>query len=70
MCIRDRVKAGDTAVLIGRDGKEEISVYDVAKQVGTISNEILSRLGSRVVRRTDREEAKGAAPSADMSARD
>ena len=65
-----QVKAGDTAVLIGRDGKEEISVYDVAKQVGTISNEILSRLGSRVVRRTDREEAKGAAPSADMSARD
>lgn len=48
-----QAKAGDTAVLIGRDGKEEISVCDVAKQAGTISNEILSRLGTRPERRTD-----------------
>lgn len=47
------VKAGDRAVLIGRDGKESISVCDMAGRVGTISNEILSCLGARLERMAD-----------------
>lgn len=41
---------GDTAVLIGKSGTEEIRVNDMAAQAGTIPNEILSRLGSRLDR--------------------
>lgn len=39
--------AGDTAVLIGRSGEEVITACDLAAQCGTITNEILSRLGAR-----------------------
>lgn len=41
---------GTEAVLIGRSGKEEITAYDLAEQCGTITNEILSRLGERLDR--------------------
>lgn len=44
------VKNGDIATIIGRDGKEEISAEQVAKNAGTITNELLSRLGSRLER--------------------
>ena len=44
------VQAGDTAVLIGRQGTEEISAYELASSTGTITNEILSRLGERLRR--------------------
>lgn len=44
------VKEGDTAVIIGSCGEEEITVGQVADQCGTISNEILSRLASRLDR--------------------
>lgn len=44
------VTPGDIAVLIGRSGEEEISVYDVAEQAGTITYEILSQLGTRLER--------------------
>lgn len=44
------VQAGDTAVIIGRSGTLEISACDLAQQAGTISNEILSRLGARLER--------------------
>lgn len=44
------VKAGDTAVIIGKSGDEEISACDLAERTGTISNEILSRLGGRLER--------------------
>lgn len=44
------VKAGDVAVLIGKSGEEEISVCDLAKETGTITNEILSRMGARLER--------------------
>lgn len=44
------VKAGDVAVLIGKSGDEEISACDLAKETGTITNEILSRLGTRLER--------------------
>ena len=44
------VKEGDEAVLIGRSGNREITVYDIAENTGTITNEILSRLGCRLDR--------------------
>lgn len=44
------VQPGDTAVLIGRQGDEELSVYEAAEAAGTITNEILSRLGRRLTR--------------------
>lgn len=44
------VLPGDTAVLIGTSGVQEISACDLAEQSGTISNEILSRLGGRLER--------------------
>ena len=43
-----RVCAGDVVTLIGRDGKECIPAEEVARRCGTITNEILSRLGSRL----------------------
>lgn len=44
------VMAGDIAVLIGKSGEEEITAYEIAAKTGTITNEILSRIGERVVR--------------------
>lgn len=44
------VKQGDIAVVIGKSGKSEITVYDIAEQTGTITNEVLSRLGNRLER--------------------
>ena len=46
----DRVRAGDTAVLIGRSGEQELSVCEMAEAAGTITNEILSRMGARLER--------------------
>lgn len=44
------VQSGDIAVIIGTSGEEEITACDIAEQTGTISNEVLSRLGSRLER--------------------
>jgi len=44
----DGVQRGDIATLIGHEGEVEITAEQVAKQCRTITNEILSRLGSRV----------------------
>lgn len=44
------VKAGDIAVLIGKSGNREITAYDLAEGTGTITNELLSRLGGRLER--------------------
>ncbi len=44
------VRAGGTAVLIGSWGTETITACDWAEAAGTISNEILSRLGGRLER--------------------
>ena len=46
----DDVSAGEEAVLIGRDGNEEITAEDIASWAGTISYEILLSVGSRVDR--------------------
>lgn len=42
------ISSGDTAVVIGKSGEEEVSAVDLAAQAGTIPNEILSRLGQRL----------------------
>lgn len=43
-------KQGDIAVIIGISGSEKITACDIAEQANTISNDILSGIGSRVVR--------------------
>ena len=43
-------RAGDIAVVIGRSGEVSISAAELAEEAGTITNEILSRLGSRLNR--------------------
>ncbi|MFQ8983467.1 MAG: alanine racemase C-terminal domain-containing protein [Evtepia sp.] len=44
------VDPGDVAVLLGTSGQETTTAYDLAQQAGTITNEILSRLGPRLER--------------------
>jgi len=46
----EKVSRGDIAVVIGKYGKAEITAYDIATQSGTISAEILGRLGIRLER--------------------
>jgi alanine racemase len=47
---RSGVRAGDEAVLIGRQGREEISVYEIARRLGTIPYEVICNIGKRVTR--------------------
>lgn len=42
------VKVHDRVTLIGKDGEEQITCEDMARQCGTIPNDILSRLGPRL----------------------
>ena len=42
------VAAGDVVTLIGAEGNEELSVPELAGEVGSISNELLSRMGARL----------------------
>ncbi len=44
------VKPGDVATLIGRGGGETVSCEEFAARCGTITNEVLSRLGKRLPR--------------------
>lgn len=44
------IQTGDEVVFIGESGKERIRVEELAEESGSISNEILSRLGSRLRR--------------------
>ncbi|MDL2324878.1 serine racemase VanT catalytic subunit [Ruminococcaceae bacterium OttesenSCG-928-A16] len=44
------VKAGDTATIIGTDGNHTIMAQDIAQWAGSITNEVLARLGERVER--------------------
>lgn len=39
---------GDVVTVIGRDGDEEIRASEVAGEAGTITNELLSRIGTRL----------------------
>jgi len=42
------VRSGDIATVLGRDGAALIRAEDLAEQCGTITNEFLARLGSRL----------------------
>ena len=42
------ISPGDVATVIGRDGGQVIRAEDLAVRCGTITNELLSRLGSRL----------------------
>ncbi len=44
------VKPGDTAVIIGKSGKNEITAEEIARMSGTISYEIFTGVAERVVR--------------------
>lgn len=44
------VEEGEIATLIGRDGEEEIQAVSLAKRAGSITNELLSRLGGRLTK--------------------
>jgi len=44
------VHVGDEVVLIGRQGDDEITAWEVAELLGTISYEVLCAIGPRVPR--------------------
>lgn len=46
----DNVSVGDEVVLIGKQGDEEITIYELAEKADTISYEILTNIGKRVKR--------------------
>jgi len=46
----DNLQVGDEVVLMGRDGSEEISCAELAEKAGTITWEIITRIGARVRR--------------------
>jgi alanine racemase len=46
----DDVQVGDDVVLMGRDGSEEISCSELGEKAGTITWEIVTRIGARVRR--------------------
>ncbi|KAF9145145.1 hypothetical protein BGX30_010224 [Mortierella sp. GBA39] len=46
----DGVMLGDTVTLIGQDGDEQITAGEIAARCHTVTNEIVSRIGSRVQR--------------------
>jgi len=46
----DNVQAGDIATIIGKDGSEEIRCEEIALASGTITNDILSGLSTRLPR--------------------
>lgn len=45
-----QTQTGDIAVIIGKSGELEITAEEIAEQCGTITNELLSRLGPRLER--------------------
>ena len=45
-----QIRPGDVATLLGRDGAEVLSAEEMATRCGTITNELLSRLGARLER--------------------
>lgn len=42
------VSAGDLVTVVGKDGEEEILITELAEKAGTITNELLSRIGCRM----------------------
>jgi alanine racemase len=56
------VRVGDLVTLIGRDGAEEISAEEVAREAGTITYEVTCSVGKRVQRVYRHGDAAGNAP--------
>jgi alanine racemase len=48
--LRGRVELGDEVVIIGRQGREEIAVDELAARLGTIAYEVVSAISGRVTR--------------------
>jgi alanine racemase len=44
------VSIGDEVILMGRQGREQITVEEIAKKIGSISYEVLCSVGKRVPR--------------------
>ena len=42
------VATGDEVVLLGHQGEEEVSAWELAASAGTVAYEIVSRIGPRV----------------------
>jgi len=49
-CGDDRPAAGDEVVVLGRQGNEEITAWELADHAGTVGYEIVTRIGPRVPR--------------------
>ena len=45
-----RVSAGDEVILIGRQGKDQITPEEIAEKISSISYEVLCSIGKRVPR--------------------
>lgn len=63
--VDESVRRGDEAVLIGRQGDEEISVADMAAWLNTIAHEVVTGIGPRVVRVYRRRGAAGSGAAPD-----
>jgi alanine racemase len=49
-CGEDRPEVGDEVVLLGRQGEDEITAWELADHAGTVGYEIVARIGPRVPR--------------------
>jgi alanine racemase len=49
-CGEDRPAQGDEVVLLGRQGDEEVTAWELAEHAGTVGYEIVARIGPRVPR--------------------
>ena len=49
-------RPGDEAVLLGAQGSESVTAWELAGHAGTIAYEVLARIGARVPRRHHRED--------------
>jgi alanine racemase len=49
-CGQDEIAPGDEVVLIGTQGDEEVTVWELARHLGTVAWEIVTRIGPRVPR--------------------
>ena len=47
---KSKIKIGDEAVLLGRQGNEEISADEIAEETGTIHYEVVSRINPLLLR--------------------
>ena len=43
-----RSKVGDEVVVMGKQGKEEITAHDLGEWTGTFAYEIMTRMGKRL----------------------